>query len=63
MIQLGWTGIDGNVYARATTRDGEDDVAEKGHGRALVSKFHGEPALRRGVDHGGGYRISQRTLT
>ena len=63
MFWLGQTGIVKNIYARATTHDGEDDVAEKEHKRAPVSKFHGEPALRRGTGHGGGYRIGQWALT
>ena len=63
MFRLGWTGIVENIFTRATTRDGEDDVEEKEHIRALVSKFHSELTLRRGAGHGGGYRIGQWALT
>jgi len=60
---LGRNGIVGNIFTRTTTHDGEDDVEEKEHGRALVSKFHGELALRRGAGQGGGYRIGKWALT
>ena len=63
MFRLGRTGIVGNIFTRETTCAGEDDIEEKEHGRALVSKFHGELALQRGTGHGGGYRIGQWALT
>jgi len=38
---------------RDTTRRGEDNAEQRGHGGALISSGHGELALRRGAGHGG----------
>jgi len=38
---------------RDTTRHGEDNAEQRGHGGALISSGHGELALRRGAGHGG----------
>ena len=46
-VTVGWGRI------RDTTRRGEDNAEQRGHGGPLISSGHGELALRRGAGHGG----------
>ena len=56
-VTVGWGRI------RDTTRHGEDNAEQRGHGGPLISSGHGELVLRRGDRHGGDDGIRQRTLT